>query len=450
MSKQWEHAGCSVSLKLLDNGIQIAWDEEDVEVTSWRDVLGATAKESELTIDLSPYNKHGQRFLENIVVCSQDKALVKRYEALICYYARHDFINALPEEEILTKIEVERKCLVLINPVGGTGNALKMFKQVKGIFKAARINAIVKLTEHAGHATELAMELDLKLYEFVVCVGGDGLLSEVVQGLMKRKDWSDAIQLPLGIIPGGSGNGLAKSMIKHVKEEFYPENCAYLIVKGSPQPIDMMTTRNETETFISFLSLAWAFIADVDLDSETYRFLGGLRFTVSAVAKVLSRKRWYGTVSYLPADNASSVSQYQHKDGTVLTPNFLPPIQKAKDSVPKGWKTIKGPFSFFWATSAAYPSSDCYLAPQAHINDGYIYIVVVPENVSLLTQAKLLLSLETGKHVEYPQVQVIKTRAYQLHRDDSEYVSVDGERLSGSTIQVEIHRGLGRIMSLPL
>lgn len=47
----------------------------------------------------------------------------------------------------------------------------------------------------------------------IVVAGGDGILFEVVNGLMERPDWSAICsQIKLGIIPCGSGNGLAKSI----------------------------------------------------------------------------------------------------------------------------------------------------------------------------------------------------------------------------------------------
>ena len=46
----------------------------------------------------------------------------------------------------------------------------------------------------------------------IVCVSGDGLIHEVMAGLMKHAQPDAAIKTPIGIIPGGSGNGVAKSM----------------------------------------------------------------------------------------------------------------------------------------------------------------------------------------------------------------------------------------------
>jgi sphingosine kinase len=58
-------------------------------------------------------------------------------------------------------------------------------------------------TKHRLHAQEIAHSLDLRKYDGIVCVSGDGVLVEVVNGLLQREDWNTAIKIPLGIIPAG-------------------------------------------------------------------------------------------------------------------------------------------------------------------------------------------------------------------------------------------------------
>ncbi|CAF4396867.1 unnamed protein product, partial [Adineta steineri] len=50
------------------------------------------------------------------------------------------------------------------------------------------------------------------------------------------------------------------------------------------------------------LSVEWAVIADVDCDSEKYRFLGGTRFTVEAIKRILRPRIYTGYIDYLPYD----------------------------------------------------------------------------------------------------------------------------------------------------
>lgn len=53
----------------------------------------------------------------------------------------------------------------------------------------------------------------LKWRKGIISIGGDGILFEIINGVMERPDWKHIINtIPFGIIPGGSGNGLAKSL----------------------------------------------------------------------------------------------------------------------------------------------------------------------------------------------------------------------------------------------
>jgi len=60
-------------------------------------------------------------------------------------------------------------------------------------------------TEYGGHALDIAQTVDFDSYDAICCIGGDGTAHETVNGMMKRKDGK---RLPLGIIPGGTGNSL--------------------------------------------------------------------------------------------------------------------------------------------------------------------------------------------------------------------------------------------------
>ena len=65
--------------------------------------------------------------------------------------------------------------------------------------------ADMRLTRAPGHATELAREAAALGFESVVAIGGDGTINETARGLVNT-------QTALGIIPHGSGNGLAREI----------------------------------------------------------------------------------------------------------------------------------------------------------------------------------------------------------------------------------------------
>ncbi|KAG6510455.1 hypothetical protein ZIOFF_028477 [Zingiber officinale] len=67
---------------------------------------------------------------------------------------------------------------------------------------------VVKI-EYAGHARELATTIEISTYpDGIVCVGGDGIVNEVLNGLLSRDNQKEALSIPIGIIPAGSDNSL--------------------------------------------------------------------------------------------------------------------------------------------------------------------------------------------------------------------------------------------------
>uniref|UniRef100_A0A8C9ZEI1 sphingosine kinase n=1 Tax=Sander lucioperca TaxID=283035 RepID=A0A8C9ZEI1_SANLU len=118
-------------------------------------------------------------------------------------------------EHCMVYAEVRRPCrvMILVNPHSGRGQALQLFTgHIQGMLTEAAVPYTLVITEHQNHARELVRKADLSQWDALVIMSGDGLLFEVINGLMEREDWQEAIQTPLGILPGGSGNALAASV----------------------------------------------------------------------------------------------------------------------------------------------------------------------------------------------------------------------------------------------
>lgn len=107
-----------------------------------------------------------------------------------------------------------RKVLVLLNPKSGSGKARETFqKTVAPVFVEAEIPFELHVTKHANFAREFVRNRDIYAWRSIVVVGGDGIYFEVINGLFERPDWESAIEsMPIGIIPCGSGNGLARTI----------------------------------------------------------------------------------------------------------------------------------------------------------------------------------------------------------------------------------------------
>ena len=141
--------------------------------------------------------------------------------------------------------------------------------------------------------------MNLAEYRGIIVVSGDGLVHEVINGLMARDDWQTAIKTPLGHIPAGSANGLASTIaylnneiFQNISLEYFASTMAFNLNKYTAKPLDLVAIQLENGTLLhSFLNVEWAIIADVDLESEKYRYLGALRFLVGALSRILSKTK---------------------------------------------------------------------------------------------------------------------------------------------------------------
>ncbi len=97
-----------------------------------------------------------------------------------------------------------KKLLFIINKHAGTGYAPRLEGKIIEACVERNIECTLEFTTGRGHATELAAQ-GAGRYDGVVAVGGDGTVNEVCRGLVSTST-------PLGILPKGSGNGLARHL----------------------------------------------------------------------------------------------------------------------------------------------------------------------------------------------------------------------------------------------
>ena len=93
----------------------------------------------------------------------------------------------------------------IVNPISGTGSKEEIPRLIADSIDAGRFDFEVRMTEYAGHAAEIASQCASHGRDIVVAVGGDGTVNEVARSLVHT-------QSALGIIPCGSGNGLARHL----------------------------------------------------------------------------------------------------------------------------------------------------------------------------------------------------------------------------------------------
>lgn len=93
----------------------------------------------------------------------------------------------------------------IINPISGTGKNKDILKKINKEIHSEIFDTHIHFTERANHATEIASKLCREKADIIVAVGGDGTVNEVGQALVNK-------DCMMGIVPTGSGNGLARHL----------------------------------------------------------------------------------------------------------------------------------------------------------------------------------------------------------------------------------------------
>uniref|UniRef100_UPI0037E7A149 sphingosine kinase 1-like n=1 Tax=Semicossyphus pulcher TaxID=241346 RepID=UPI0037E7A149 len=363
--------------------------------------------------------------------------------------------------------ELCRPCrmMLLVNPQSGKGQALTLYNNhIQRMLNEAGVPHTLVITERQNHARELVREADLTQWDALVIMSGDGLLFEVINGLLERADWEEAIRTPLGILPGGSGNALAASIHHYsgsspVSSEELLLSCGFLLCKGLVSRMDLVSVHlSSSPRLFSFLSLAWGFVADVDIESEKYRHVGAARFTVGTLVRLASLRVYKGRLSYLPvledynnqkgSRNNSTPSRSATKAQNGPPDSLLLPLDQPP---PDDWVVVEEEdFVLMLAMYQSHLAEDLFAAPDATSDDGVIHLFYVRGGISRTALLKLFLAMEKGAHVATNCQHLVyaKVRALRLEPFSPKgIITVDGEVVEYGPVQAEVHRGLGRLIT---
>ena len=264
--------------------------------------------------------------------------------------------------------ESRGRALVVVNPFSGPNrNAEDMYDDIVSIvLDQAAVEHDVCITTHPQHATERMAKVyqqdstnddhnnhDISEYASLICMGGDGIVYECLQGIHQRDD-KEAIlnKLVVGIVGAGTSNGMAKSIARSSHEQSSILDASFLIAKGHVKASDLSTYQTTTQSYVSFLTFSWAMMSSIDIESQVVRFLGSLRFDIWAVWCVLKMKWYRAKFSYLPVTAKAS-------DG-------LPSLTEALPN--QGWVTEEDDYLLLWASHGTSLSIDVCM---------HVYVCVV-------------------------------------------------------------------------
>lgn len=265
---------------------------------------------------------------------------------------------------------------LLVNPSSAGGRTLKLLPRVETALDARRIEFRVQRTRDLEHGVEQAL-LAIEAGEVPVVISGDGLVG-AVGGAMA------GAETPLGIIPGGRGNDLAR--VLGISEE--PEEAVETIAAGHTRAIDVGEANGHR-----FLGIASAgFESEANRIANESRLRGNL---VYAWAALRTLARW----------------------------------KPVRFTMRAGDERIRFTgCSVSAANSRAY-GGGMFIAPAADLADGEFDIVTIGE-VGKLRFLGILPKVFKGTHVEEDEVRVFRAPHLELSASRPLAVYADGEHLT--------------------
>lgn len=264
--------------------------------------------------------------------------------------------------------------MLIINPISGTGTKKGVAGMVEQRFSALGFEVDVRITGGRGDATRLAREAVDKCYKGVLACGGDGTVNETATALCGSST-------VLGILPAGSGNGLAR----HLGIPVDVEAAIGIVAADNIVACDYGTV-NDHPFFCTF----------------------GMGFD-AAVSHRFARQSRRGLLSYV----RSAVSEYLQfrpqtytlsANGKILTEKaFLVAVCNASQ----------------WGNNA-------YIAPQASITDGLLDIILVHSG-SPIDAAVMGMDIFTGFINKNTMVHCFRAPAAVIYRSAPGEAHIDGE-----------------------
>lgn len=276
--------------------------------------------------------------------------------------------------------------LFIVNPISGN----RKQKHIKGLLEKwlnfELFDPTIVFTKCQNHATELSRNAIGK-YDYVVAVGGDGTVNEVANGLIGSN-------VVMGIIPVGSGNGLAR----HLNIPMNTAEAIKVLNKNLVMPIDT-----------------------IDINGTTSVNVSGIGFDAHVAHKFASNGK-RGPIPYVKI-TTTEFQQYHS--------------QKYKVTV-DGKTRTEDAFLISFANSAQF-GNNIFIAPEAKINDGLIDVCIMEEFP--IVDAPILATRLINKTIH--KSQYLKTYRYsKLTIEASNYpilCHIDGEPKKFDTkLEIEI------------
>lgn len=294
-----------------------------------------------------------------------------------------NFAGSLKLFELNTTLE---KVLFIINPISGSSTSVGLEKKISQRLNPLQFLPIVQYTTCAGDASVIARKAVAEGVKWIVAVGGDGTVNEVARELVN----SPAV---LGIIPRGSGNGMAR----HLGIAVNINKAIDILNHGRIATVDYGTLNNTP----FFCTAGIGFDAHV---GDKFSRIGGRGFTNYLKTTILEY------INYKPKLYRIWVNgQLIEKEAFLVT-----------------------------IANAAQWGNNAFIAPEADMQDGMLNVTIIstfPKYLAPTIGIRLF-----NKQIDSCRyVQSFKVKEIQIERPAEDYVHLDGEpSIMGERLEAKI------------
>lgn len=282
----------------------------------------------------------------------------------------------------------KKQALFIINPKSGTGKQENFLEVLSQNFDNSKYTFDTVYTEYGGHATILSQNACNK-YNLVVAVGGDGTVNEVARGLIGSNS-------TMGIVPVGSGNGLAR----HLGLPMRVKEAIEIINEGKTQIIDTATINGEH--FVN--------VAGIGFDAH--------------IAHLYAKTKKRGPIPYVKMAT-QEFQKYQSKKFQVIIEGQTYDIKA---------------FLISFANSSQF-GNNAYISPHAIINDGLLDVCLM-SNFPKVEGGQLAIKLFNKRLDKSRYMKIIRGTHITVKGTEKIKGHIDGEPIDlPNEIEVKVNQG---------
>jgi YegS/Rv2252/BmrU family lipid kinase len=287
--------------------------------------------------------------------------------------------------------------VVIINPVSGPrrrGSAEERVRHVRETFARLGVAAETRLTERPLHAFDMARDAVQFGINLVIAWGGDGTINEVGRALAFSST-------ALGIVPGGSGNGLSREL----NIPFDPPAALERAIRSKERSIDAG-----------------------ELEGRMFFNIAGIGLDAHVAHRVATRVHHRGLLPYLMS-TARDLFKYKPADYSVET----------------DVGTFEGSAMMIALANSKQYGFNARIAPDASYADGLLDLVLV-EDRRLAGNLLRVPTVFVGRFHRQRGVRVLKVRHARIRAASPMLLHVDGEPLQARTdATARVHPGALRV-----